>query len=101
MEQLYPDFRASVQHVYASSPLTIRDYYNEKEGALYGFRKDCRNIVLSQVPINTKVHNLYLTGQNINLHGICGVPLTAVNTVEAIIGENKIINEINKEYGKD
>ena len=101
MEQLYPDFRASVQHVYASSPLTIRDYYNEKEGALYGFRKDCRNIVLSQVPIYTKVHNLYLTGQNINLHGICGVPLTAVNTVEAIIGENKIINEINKEYGKD
>lgn len=99
MSQLYPSFRNMVESVYASSPLTIRDYYNEKDGALYGFRKDCRNIVLSQVPIYTKVRNLFLTGQNINLHGICGVPLTAVNTVEAIVGENKLINEINESYG--
>ena len=48
-------------------------------------------MMLSQIPIYTKVKNLYLTGQNINLHGICGVPLTAVNTAEAILGENTII----------
>ena len=65
---------------------------------MYGYRKDCENITLSQVPIYTKIKNLYLTGQNINLHGICGVPLTAINTAEAIVGENIIVNKINNKY---
>jgi len=51
--------------------------------------------VLTQIPVYTKVRNLLLTGQNINLHGICGVPLTAINTAEAILGTNTIINLIN------
>jgi all-trans-retinol 13,14-reductase len=96
MEHFYPDFRNYIKDVFASSPLTIRDYYNAKDGTMFGFRKDCQNILLSQVPIYTKVGNLLLTGQNINLHGICGVPLTAINTAEAIVGENTIIDKINK-----
>jgi all-trans-retinol 13,14-reductase len=58
-------------------------------------RKDCRNIMLSQIPLYTKVRNLFLTGQNINLHGICGVPLTAINTAEAIMGEKVLVERIN------
>jgi all-trans-retinol 13,14-reductase len=95
MELLYPGFRNTVQHVEASSPLTIRDYYHQPEGALYGMRKDCKNIMLSQIPLYTKVRNLFLTGQNINLHGICGVPLTAINTAEAIMGEKVLVERIN------
>ena len=37
-----------------------------------------------------------MTGQNVNLHGFCGVPLTAINTVEAIVGLNQIIKKINE-----
>ena len=95
MELLYPGFRNTVQYVEASSPLTIRDYYHQPHGALYGMRKDCRNIMLSQIPLYTKVRNLFLTGQNINLHGICGVPLTAINTAEAIMGEKVLVERIN------
>ncbi|MDR0893702.1 MAG: FAD-dependent oxidoreductase [Prevotellaceae bacterium] len=95
MEILYPGFGNCIDERFASSPLTIRDYYNNKEGALYGFGRDCCNIVQSQLSVVTKVSNLLLTGQNINLHGICGVPLTAVNTVEAILGENTLIDKIN------
>ena len=40
------------------------------------------------------MNNLFLTGQNVILHGICGVPLTAINTAEAILGKNMIINAI-------
>lgn len=98
LEIIYPNFRNCILHMYTSSPLTIRDYYNVKEGSMYGYRKDCENITLSQVPIYTKIKNLYLTGQNINLHGICGVPLTAINTAEAIVGENIIVNKINNKY---
>ena len=105
LEQLHPGIRQCVDEVWSSSPLTIRDYFGQPEGALYGVRKDCQNIMLSQLPIWTKVKNLLLTGQNINLHGICGVPLTAVNTVEALVGQNVLIEKINnlynKTYGKD
>ena len=96
MECLHPGFRTCVDQLWTSSPLTIRDFYNQPEGALYGVRKDCKDIMLSQLPIWTKVKNLLLTGQNVNLHGICGVPLTAVNTVEALIGRDKLIEKINR-----
>ena len=96
IDKLYPGFIDCVENVNTSSPLTIRDFYGVKEGALSGYSKDYKNIVLSQVPVVTKVHNLLLTGQNNSLHGFCGVPLTAINTVEAILGRNYIINEINK-----
>lgn len=95
LEKIFPCFSKMIAHVYAASPLTIRDYYHTKEGAIFGYRKDCENIIFSQLPVYTKVRNLLLTGQNINLHGICGVPLTAINTSEAILGINTIVNQIN------
>ena len=67
-----------------------------KDGSICGFAKNCQNIVLSQVPVVTKVRNLLLTGQNVNLHGFCGVPLTAITTCEAILGRNYIVNKINE-----
>lgn len=96
IENIHPGFRQCIEAMNTSSPLTIRDYYAVKEGSICGFAKDCHNIVLSQVPVVTKIPNLLLTGQNNNLHGFCGVPLTAINTCEAILGTNYIINEINR-----
>lgn len=95
LEYIFPGFTKMISDVYSASPLTIRDYYHTKEGAIFGYRKDCENLILSQMPVYTKVKNLLLTGQNINLHGICGVPLTAINTAEAILGKNSIIKKIN------
>ena len=97
-ERILPGLKDCIKEIYTSSPLTIRDYYNTKQGAMYGFLKDCEQPLLSQVPIYTKIKNLLLTGQNIYLHGICGVPLTAINTAEAIVGENIIIGKINENY---
>lgn len=93
--KLYSGFEDTIEFTLASSPLTIRDYYGAKEGTIYGFSKDCHNMALSQMPIFTKVRNLLLTGGNINLHGICGVPLTAIETAEAIVGRNVILDKIN------
>ena len=95
VEEIHPGFRDCVIGVNTASPLTIRDFYAAKEGTLCGFSKDYSNIVASQVPVVTKIDNLLLTGQNNNLHGFCGVPLTAINTCEAILGINYIINKIN------
>ncbi len=95
MEIVYPGFRDCIENINASSPLTIRDFYGAKEGGLSGFSKDASNLTLSQVPVVTKVDNLLLTGQNVSLHGFCGVPLSAITTCEALLGQNYIINKIN------
>ena len=96
IEEIHPGFSDGIEAVNASSPLTIRDFYGVKEGSICGFSKDYKNIALSQVPVITKISNLLLTGQNNNLHGFCGVTLTAINTCEAILGQNVIINKINE-----
>lgn len=95
LQTIFPDIYDSIACIYSASPLTIRDYYNTRDGAIFGYRKDCRNLIFSQLPIHSKVRNLFLTGQNINLHGMCGVPLTAIYTAEAILGKNTIVKGIN------
>ena len=94
MEEMFPNFREYVDGINTASPLTIRDYYGTKHGAMFGYAKDCKNLALSQVPVATKIPNLLLTGQCVNLHGFCGVPLTAINTCEAILGRNHIISKL-------
>ena len=98
MEKLYPHFSIGIQSVFASSPLTIRDYYGNKQGSMYGFHRDCNNMLLSQLSVFTKVKNLFLTGQNINFHGLYGVSMTAIETTEALVGHNEIVRKINENY---
>ncbi len=95
MEEIFPDFRSCIEAVNSASPLTIRDFYGAKEGAMAGYVRDCNDMVRAQVPVVTKIKNLLLTGQNCNIHGFCGVPLTAINTCEAILGRNYILNRLN------
>ena len=95
IEEIFPNFRDCIEAVNTGSPLTIRDYYGVKEGAMCGYLKDCNNMTLSRVPVVTKSKNLFLTGQNCGGHGFCGVPLTAVSTAEAIMGRNFVLNKIN------
>ena len=101
LENVLPGLSEKIARVYAASPLTIRDYYHTKEGSLFGYSKDCENPLVSQLPVYTKVKNLYLTGQNVNLHGMCGVPLTAIITAEAIVGVNRIVKKINDAFKRN
>ena len=100
LDDMHPGFTDCIEAMESASPLTIRDYYGAKEGTICGFSKDCRNIAASQLPVVTKIDNLLLTGQNNNLHGFCGVPLTAINTCEALTGINSIINKVNAGLGR-
>jgi len=97
LEKAFPDIRACIKSVYSASPLTIRDFLNQKEGALYGVKKDCNNITLSHIPIRTKLKNLLMSGQNINLHGMVGTPLTSIYTCAEILGLEYLLNEIRAE----
>lgn len=95
LERRFPDIRACIDTYYTASPLTIRDYFASPEGALYGYSKDCHDPARTLIAPVTRIKNLLLSGQCVNLHGICGVPLTAISTVECLLGLNTIVNKIN------
>lgn len=98
IDGIFPDFKKSIQHIYSGTPLTIRDYLRTKNGAMYGYVKNSENMISSHLLPRTRIENLFLTGQNLNLHGMLGVPLSAIATVGEIVGGiDIIIDKINKQ----
>jgi all-trans-retinol 13,14-reductase len=101
LKNIFPKIENAIDQISASTPLTIRDYTGSKFGSLYGIEKDCNNMINSHIVPRTKIKNLYLTGQNINLHGIIGVALSAMLTAGEFVEINSLISKINKEYQKE
>ncbi len=93
---VFDGFIDSIDHVFSATPLTVRDYLGTKDGSLYGYKKDCNDIVKSRIMPTTKLKNLLLTGQNLNLHGILGVPLSSIVTAGVLFGQENIVNKINE-----
>lgn len=97
LEMKYPDIRSCIQSVYASTPLSYRDYIGGQNGNMYGFEKDAENPMKTFISARTKIPNLFLTGQSINMHGILGVTIGGVVTCSEILGKAYLINKINDE----
>lgn len=93
LSRIYPDIAEAVEYQDSATPLTIRDFTGVRHGAMCGLRKDCHD-PLPFIPLHTRIPNLLLTGQSVNMHGFCGVTLTALQTCEAILGRNYLINKI-------
>ena len=86
-ERVIPGLRQTVSQRYTSTPLTWRDYNLTPQGSAYGIRKDCRSIMLTMLSVKTAIPNLLLTGQNLMLHGLEGVAMTALQTIDAIVNK--------------
>ena len=95
--QKFPELSGNVESYYVSTPLTYFDYLGSPEGSMYGTVRDYRNPMGSYISPSTKIKNLYFTGQNLNLHGILGVSLSALITCGEFLGLDNIINKINIE----
>ena len=85
-----------VENVYSSSPLTYQHYTSTPQGSAYGLMKSCRNSLATLIPSRTKIENLFLTGQNLNVHGVLGVTLTAAATCGEILGTEYLSKKIGK-----
>ena len=94
VEALYPDIRKHIKKYYTSTPLTYRDYIGSYDGSLYGIMKDCKDPMKSFLSARTKVPNLFLTGQNLHMHGVYGVAVGAVKTCSAILGQQYLLDKI-------
>jgi|WetSurMetagenome_2_1015567.scaffolds.fasta_scaffold00382_6 all-trans-retinol 13,14-reductase len=96
LEKRHPGFRDNIESFYTSTPLTYKDYTATKEGSTYGILRDCNFPTQTLVSQRTKIPNLFLTGQNINSHGILGVTIGAIITCAEFLGINKVIKDINE-----
>lgn len=91
-ERFIPGFRDRITGCYTSTPLTYRNYTLTPEGSAYGLRKDFRNPIITLLSPRTPIPNLLLTGQNLMLHGLHGVTMTALFTCAEVLGKEPIWN---------
>jgi len=89
-----PALRGCIAEVYASTPLSYRDYIHCDSGGMYGYVKDVNAPLRSFISSRTKVPNLYITGQCTNMHGILGVTISAMLTCSDILGKGTILEKV-------
>ena len=91
-ERFIPGLRDRITGCYTSTPLTYRNYTLTPEGSAYGLRKDFRNPMITLLSPRTPIPNLLLTGQNLMLHGLHGVTMTAFFTCAEVLEKEPIWN---------
>lgn len=94
VENAYPGLRENIHAYYVATPLTMRDYIGTDDGSLYGVSKDYKDPLKTFISPRTKIPNLLLTGQNLNLHGVLGVAISAIVTSSEIFGMKYLLDKI-------
>jgi len=92
----FPGLRSKVEAYYTSTPLSYRDYIGSDDGSMYGIVKDYKDPYKTLISARTKIPNLYLTGQNLNLHGILGSAISSLVTCAAFLGNEDFVEKIKK-----
>jgi all-trans-retinol 13,14-reductase len=94
VEEKFPGLRNHIHAYYTSTPLSYRDYIGSDDGSMYGIVKDYKDPYRTIIAARTKLPNLYLTGQNLNLHGILGATISSLVTCSALLGNEDFVEKI-------
>ena len=94
VEERFTGLRDCIKSYYTATPLSYRDYIGNDDGSMYGIVKDYKNPLKTFISPRTKLPNLYLTGQNLNLHGILGATMSGLVTCIAFMGSETIVEKI-------
>ncbi|WP_448699602.1 phytoene desaturase family protein [Mucilaginibacter sp. AW1-3] len=94
VERKFPGLRSCIKTYYAATPLSYRDYIGNDDGSLYGIVKDYKHTLKTFISPRTKLPNLFLTGQNLNLHGILGASMSSIVTCCALLGNDNVVSNI-------
>jgi len=97
LENIFPGIRNNIKTYTTATPLTFRDYTGTHRGSIYGVDRDFRYPNNSVLFPKTKVSNLYLTGQNLSMHGMLGVSMGALLTCSEFVNINELLEEINND----
>ncbi len=90
----FPGLEAATTATTLATPLTFRDYTGNPGGSLYGALKDVVSPAQHMLSVRTRISNLLLTGQHVNMHGVMGVSMTALATCGEIIGLDALLARI-------
>lgn len=82
ISKVYPNIREQMISIFSSTSLTFRDIYLSPEGSMFGMTEGIGSV-------RTHLKGFYVSGQNVFLHGLCGVVMTAQQTVNAICEDYK------------
>ena len=97
LEEVYkkfPQLKGNIINTHASTPLSFRDYIGCPTGSFYGFERNCQDPLRTALAVQTRIPNLRLTGQNINIHGILGVTVSAVLACIGLVDREKLLTDI-------
>jgi all-trans-retinol 13,14-reductase len=94
LEIRFSGIKSCIEGYYTSTPLTWRDYTGTQAGSAYGILKDFNRPLETLILPRTRISNLLLTGQNINVHGILGVTISSVLTCAEIIDVRYLLSKI-------
>lgn len=93
----WPNIRSKIKSYTSSTPLSHRDYTASPNGSGYGIEKDSNEPYKTFINTKTSIPNLFLTGQNLILHGVLGVSLTALETCFNLVQKEALLEKINKQ----
>jgi all-trans-retinol 13,14-reductase len=95
LDEIFPGFRKKIKSYNTATPLTLRDYTGTYRGSLYGIERNSQDPNKALLFSKTKVPNLFLTGQNLSMHGMLGVSMGALLTCAHFCDLNELLLEIN------
>lgn len=78
--------RDAISAVWTSTPHTWEQFTGSPGGSAFGIQKDWRNPIGTLLSPRTPLKGLFLTGQNLNLHGLLGVSITSFLSCREILG---------------
>ncbi len=96
VSERFPDIVQHIASLKMATPLTFRDYMGTRDGSIYGMQTNTHFPEASSLNVKTRIPNLYFTGQNVNLHGVLGVSMTAILTCAEFLGLDYILEKINQ-----
>lgn len=94
VEEKFPGFRACIDAYYVATPLSYRDYIGTTDGSMYGVAKNVNDVLKTFISARTRIPNLFLTGQNLNLHGILGATMSGLVTCITLMGNESVVEKI-------
>ena len=78
--------RDAISAVWTSTPHSWEQFTGSPGGSAFGIQKDWRNPIGTLLSPRTPLKGLFLTGQNLNLHGLLGVSITSFLSCREILG---------------
>ena len=86
IEKRHPGFKTLVNAYDTSTPLTLQDFLNRKQGASYGVPYTTKRMGMKWLSNHTPIQNLFLSGQDAFGPGIVGAMMGGVGAAAKVLG---------------